>query len=560
MSTEICYRIGCLVALDPSGQKIFGVSEFLAGLALMVLAWTTADVLYRFRIAAAPLPLRKVTFFVVAMIGILTLLTDLWRAEGWLVPKGEILTPTEWQAILGGIYIATFLTWAWYAFIKPPIYAKNNAKHFATALYEVILKGSTAELSVIADELSYSAESLVTHATDFRKTTRSEDDSASKDSKQPPVEVEAYANILLLLIANRKFCRAIVQSSPGTALAFFQAAGTQQKYGIQIESFSKNLVSEALDYSDSFLYHETDVYESGLLGYHKPLSHAMFSDSRLVEGIGTLLTPDIAGQWKWDAPKWQAYCRVVLMVFGDTINRDIWKRSSSLSTALNHIAGAVSDLHRLNEVEKYLRGQVEHEKLRVVIEFICDAVQLLNKKNIPEHLPLRISSSRRFETIYDDIARLAYSVIFSASRVKAPESLCWTIQHNYVWGELAGYKFSGPAGKVIKHKIRRLFHDELRNMDAAPNYKGASLIGYFLNVVGFLPAKYCEGHERVLKMIVRGWVKRNYSSLHLQSPKVAEACLVDGISYEPEHLRLIKTRDGGLFRKKPHIVYIQLSP
>ena len=107
MTVEQCFVGVCFIPLDGSGQKFFGFSEFLAGLALMVLAWTIADVRYRFRVRTAPIPLLGITFSVVATVGVLTLLTDLWRAEQWLVPKGNLLTPASWQAILGGLFLLT---------------------------------------------------------------------------------------------------------------------------------------------------------------------------------------------------------------------------------------------------------------------------------------------------------------------------------------------------------------------------------------------------------------------------------------------------------------------
>ena len=51
-------------------------------------AWrseTLADFRYKFRGATAPIPLQMTTYAGVATVGILTLLTDLWRTEGWLV-------------------------------------------------------------------------------------------------------------------------------------------------------------------------------------------------------------------------------------------------------------------------------------------------------------------------------------------------------------------------------------------------------------------------------------------------------------------------------------------
>ncbi|WYX16184.1 hypothetical protein WJ974_06720 [Achromobacter xylosoxidans] len=185
MAVEQCFVGVCFIPLDGSGQKFFGFSEFLAGLALMVLAWTIADVRYRFRVQTAPIPLLGVTFSVVAAIGVLALLTDLWRAEQWLVPKGNLLTPASWQALLGGLFLLTYLIWTWFAFIRPPIYGRQNAERFAQTLYRFILKGSPAELAVIADELASSAGALVRHATDRGRLKNYRQESEDEKKKSP---------------------------------------------------------------------------------------------------------------------------------------------------------------------------------------------------------------------------------------------------------------------------------------------------------------------------------------------------------------------------------------
>jgi hypothetical protein len=150
----------CFIPLDATAPKFFGFSEFLAGLALMVLAWTIADVRYRFRVRTAPIPLQGITFAVVAGVGVLTLLTDLWRAEQWLVPQGDLLTPASWQALLGGLFLLTFLTWTWFAFIRPPTYGRHNAERFAQTLYRFILKGSLTLPSLLRRGQSNTTRSL----------------------------------------------------------------------------------------------------------------------------------------------------------------------------------------------------------------------------------------------------------------------------------------------------------------------------------------------------------------------------------------------------------------
>ncbi|WP_354678967.1 hypothetical protein, partial [Cupriavidus plantarum] len=435
MTVEQCFVGVCFIALDGSGQKFFGFSEFLAGLALMVLAWTIADVRYRFRVRTAPIPLLSITYSVVAAIGVLALLTDLWRAEQWLVPKGNLLTPASWQALLGGLFLLTFLTWTWFAFIRPPTFGKYNAERFAQTLYRFILKGSPAELAIIADELTYSARALVRHATDKGRLKNYRLEREDERKKDPP-KVEGYANDLLLLIADKRLCRAIVDSSPGTALAAFHAMAETKKYGIQVETFAKNIVNAALANKDSFLYHEAEGYESGLIGYHKPLSQAMFANYEMVETIGSLLDPDIYGKREWDAAQWEAYCRAVLMAFRSYVNEGNGGHSFVLYRAKGYIEHAASDLYTLNEHTNAWDTD-SFRRLRVVIEFVKDAVKILDEKGVPDHVRIRVREKHGHprETFYDHIASLIFEVIFHASAVKSPQWGCWTIQHNSVWGE-----------------------------------------------------------------------------------------------------------------------------
>lgn len=561
MTTEHCYGFVCFMPLNATGQKFFGFSEFLAGLALMVLAWTIADIRYRFRVRTAPLPLQGLTFAVVTAVGILTLLTDMWRAEQWSVPQGSILTPATWQALLGALFLVTFLTWAWFAFIRPPVYGRMNAKQYAQALYRIILKGSPVELAVIADEFAYSARSLIRHATDRGEFKNYHREGEEDQTEEPPL-VGAYANEILLLIADKRFCRAIVESSPGTALAVFYEIGETKKYGVQVETFAKNILNEALANKDSFLFHEAEGYESGLIGYHKPLSQAMFANHRMVEAIGTLLEPDIWEKGKWDAAQWKAYCRVVLMTFRDYVEKGFWNHSFVLYRAKSNIEHAASDLYKINGIANTALDDDVQDRLRVVVEFIKDAVVILDKKGVPKHLPLRVREKHTKGNFYDHIASMIFEVIFSASAVRAPKDLCWWVQHNSVWGELFNFdSLKGPAGKVLKFKVRRLLYDDVAHMKQFPNFKGAKILGFCLNVMGFTIKDQGYGLDsRALHKAILSWTRKNYAWLHSYNPRIAEACLVDGMTYDAENLRLVKTYPAEGLRREPLYVYFSVDP
>lgn len=560
MSGEQCFFGVCFMPLDGSGQKFFGFSEFLAGLALMVLAWTIADVRYRFRVRTAPLPLLGITFSVVAAVGVLTLLTDLWRAEQWPVPQGDILTPALWQAILGGVFLLTFLTWTWFAFIRPPMYGRHNAERFAQTLYRFILKGSPEELAIVADELAYSAPALVRHATD-RGRLQNQRLGCGDEMKEPP-KVEGYANDLLLLIADKRLCRAIVESSPGTALAVFQAMADTKKYGIQVKIFAKNIVNEALANKDSFLYHEAEGYDSGLIGYHKPLSQAMFADYEMVETIGTILDPDLSRKREWDAAHWGAYCKVVLMTFRSYVKYGYGGHSVVLYSAKGNIEDAVSDLYTLNGLTSTWDTD-SSRRLRVVVEFVEEAVKILDEKGVSSHVRIRVREQYGHprESFYDHIASLIFEVIFHASAVRSPQWGCWMLQHNSVWGKLFNFsRLDGPAGKVVKFKVRRLLYDEIAEMKQSPNFKGARILGFCLNVMGLTVRQGDYGKDtRALHRAVLAWTKKHFVWLHGYNPRVAEECLVDGITFDMENRRLVRTSPAQGLRREPSHVYLDLD-
>lgn len=563
MVAEQCILGICFFPLDSSGQKFFGFSEFLASLALMVLAWTIADVRYRFRLRSAPIPLQGITFSVITAVGILTLLTDLWRSEHWLVPKGNLFTPGTWQAFLGGMFLLAFLTWAWFAFIRPPTYSRYNAKRFAQTLYRFILKSSPAELSVVADELAYSAKALVHHATD-RGRHKHFAIEPEEGKKRIPQMVGRYADDLLLLIADRRLCREIVESSPGTALAIFQAMAEEKKYGIQVATFSNNIMNEAIANKDSFLFHEAEGYESGLIGYHKPLSQAMFSNYEMVETIGTLLDPDyrIYGKDKWDAAQWTAYCRVVLMTLRSYVEGGLHSHSPVLYRAKGYIESATSDLYTLNELTSTWDTD-SARRLDVVVDFIQKAVEILDEKGAPSHVRLREKEKYGHprETYYDHIASLIFEVIFHASAVTSPRWNCWSIQHNSVWSDLFHHHLGGPAGRLVKFKVRRLLYDEIVDMSRFPNFKGARILGFCLNVMGFTIRKDSSNKDSFpLQKAVLAWTKKNYVWLHEYNPRVAESCLVDGITYDVAHRRLVYTYPAEGLRREARHFYLDLDP
>ena len=562
MNSENCIGFLCFIALDSHGDKFFGFAEFLAGLALMVLAWTLADVRYKFRIDVAPLPLKKITFWVVTFTGFATLLTDLWRVEGWYVLAGEFITPAIWQAILGASFLLTFLVWAWYAFISPPVYGPRNCLSYARAIYRAILNGAETELDVITDELGDSVKALITYATEYyplppnAKSTESE-------SKLP--DVSKLADEILMLMGDKRFCRSMVRRSTRTALRFFEEIEKQKKYRLRIQSFSQNFSTEAIDYRDSFIYHETSGYDSGLIGHIKPLSNAIYSNYTLVDVQDNLLDMDYRAQEDWDAHQWHAYCRIVLMAFSGYVGRDLHVHSFVLHRARGRIENLANELYKLNGVDEFSFRDGVSEKLRTVLSFIEKSVEMLKGKTLPSHFRLRHHShpNLRNLTVYDDLAKMIFQVMCEASQVRGPRGTCWWIQHNTVWTHFFGSMshLDSDAGKIVKHKVRRLVYNEVTELLKFHNFRAARLLGLCINVMGLTRSSRAKNRDFfALHAVILNLVKANFTKLYTTNQSLAENCLVNEVTFDHPNLQLVKTYPSFSASGQPNTVTFKVDP
>lgn len=545
----------CFISMSSADPKFFGFAEFLSGLALMVLAWTIADVRYRFRLRTAPLPLQGLTFSGMTVLGVLTLATDLWRAQEWPVPVGP-LTPAIWQSILGAAFLLTFLLWAWFAFIRPPTYGRLNSDRFGRVLYRTILNGSPEELAVVADELVRSIKRIVHFGRQRNRRL------PGQTPPPPPKKVEEHANAILLLISDPRFCRAIVASSPATALAVFQDVAETRKFDLPIDTFAKNIVLEAMCNKNSFLFHESEGYETGFLGYHKPLTSVMFGNSEMVESIRTLLDPNGVKMMSWDSEQWEAYCRVAFLSLEDCVTNGRHYHTSILFRVKDHLTSATRDLYQLDGVESIGWGNEPWSKLRVVVKFIRHAIEFLDKHPLPEGLQIRRRERDHLaESIYDQIAELMFEVVFAASAVTSPRGTCWSIQHNSVWTDLFWTgRSNGPASEVIHFKFRRLIYDEIKRMNSFVNFKGARILGYCLNVMSLeIRDNDLHTNESLHKAIL-AWTKKNFAWVHSQNPEVAKACLVEGFSFDDANSRIVRTYPAEGLRREPAHYYFAVDP
>jgi hypothetical protein len=549
----------CLVPVS-GAASLFGFKDFIAAIALLIVVYTVSDIRYRFRVSVAPTPLFGITYALIIFIGFGTLATDIWISAKWLVPD-SLITTAIWQVILAALFLGLVITWMHYAFIRPSIYGRNNFRKYARELYRVVLKGSESELPVIAHELGASAKSLVMFANRLGEAK-----AEAKGELKPCAE--GYANDMLLLIANRKFCRYLVATSPITAIKLLDAVAEARAYRVPIGLFAQNVSTEAIRNKDSGLYHEDEGYYSGLLGYVKPFSEALYGNYEMVEALEnhSPLDVDYKSVWAWDAAQFETYCRVTKMTFKRYLEGGHWGQHSYVLTR------ALGDIHKttsraIGEVRKAgddYYGDAWH-RLSEGVDFVKDCVVQIGKLNpIPEARTLRVRRKQRYsmrdEDLYDQLARAMFEIVHSAAYVEGPPDKAWSIHHGSVWGDFFGLGSESRAWKIVHFKLRRLLYDEILELGSFPNYKAARILGICLNVMGLTIGKgtRVERDYAPLKAVVLAWTQGNYLRLRAVNSKIADACLIGSITFDPEKSQLVKTYLAGL-RPEPDREYLSLD-
>jgi hypothetical protein len=550
---DICW------VLPSSVGGVFSFTEFLQAIALLAVVYTVSDARYRFRLAVAPLPLFGLTYWLAGFIGFAALITDVWVREEWLVPS-SLISQIMWRGILGALFLLLVWTWLYYAFISPPIYRKSNYKRYAQALYRVVIAGSEEELPVIADELGRSASNLVTFSTTRRRHRTGENDSLVPDES-------GYAHDVLLLIANRKICRHIVTSAPGTAIKFFQSITDGGHYNSPIGQFASNISAEAILQRDSILYHEDEWYHSGLLGYMKPFTKALYGDYQLVERAGSQggnspLDIHYEIRNKWDAPNWEAYSRAVLTTLKGYLEGGYWgQHSFSLFRAIGEFEHASMETYMLKSMPESYFSSDSYGKLRAAVDFISDAIDLLNKQDpIPAARRLRANDEHPYSDLYDKLAHAILEVIFHASAVTGPPDTSCGVHYGSVWSKFFTNFRKGGAWDVVRFKVRRLLYDEIVDMDGALNYRSARILGLLLNVMGLDPAARTniDAEFRPLKKAILRWTTKNYLRVVEEMPDVANAAMIGTITFDAAQARIVKTYAKGLDREAPR-TYLTLD-
>lgn len=555
----------CLTKAQDAGPAIFGFPDFLTALALLALAFSASDSLYRFKIEIAPLPLRLVAFIASIVIGVGSLVTDLWFARGWYsLPWGW--GRAEIQAGLAAIFLGVILLWLWFAFVTPTSFSRLNYRRFHGAIYRRMVRGSEAELAVIADQLPHAAKALIQRSTAPLTGRRRKQ---LEDGEIVIPLIQQYAHDVLWLLGTRKFCRVVMASSPHTAIVFMSEAKTQKRNNVPLAAFIQNVTLEAILNPDSQVYHEDRSSLTSVFGYIQPFTSAVYGNYKLLEHSSGSITPALDLDWQayrqFTAAQWEAYFRITLTVIeGFVAAGRVQAHSQLLFNALEQIRTASSETYQLNGSTGPVYRSDLLTKLSTSVRFVRDALEALDKAEGLDDVQRRLpDESRAFgqRTIFDHLAELLYHIILDASGVEGPPDLAWTVYYNTVWSPLFNFGGDGPATSLVLFKLRRKLFNEIKHLEEFPNFEGARILAFALNVVGF-SFEYMSARDRAwlpFGKAVIGWTRRNYLQLREANVRVADACLIGRVTFDPELHKIVKTYVQGL-RAEPPRVLLDLDP
>jgi hypothetical protein len=549
---------------NPQLLEIFGFSEFVTALALLIIVYTTSNAVYKFRLSIARFSFLKFGLPVIILIGLSLLFMEVWLSEQWIMPVSPI-SPVVWQGIFGILFSATIFYWILVAYVRPPIFNINNNFEYCIGLENSILKGNQDEISEIVNEVSRSANTIVSG---YSKGSRSGAIPSKYKifgyiQRRNQKKLEKMANnagYVIQLLGNELVCNKIISHSPITAVRVCEECIQQKCFHLPISQFLFNLSTEAIRNKNSLLYLEEHAHYSGVLGYKKRLSTAIYGSYGLIRSCQPgPLDLDYKFRDRLDVEQFEVFKRAVLIAFRDFVHSGESLQAYPVFSRVLH-----DWCHfRINQESQDSYDLYDRDSWRfhTIVSMFEEMIQALSSDQNVEKVKLR-KGERQDNSIYDGLAEAGFNALFTASQFEGEIDSTWGIYLDTWDSFFSRFSTDDKARAIVTHKLRRLIFDEVKRMDRFINYKGARIIGLCMNIIGFpnfemLKERDSKNSEYILGKVIVRWLRKNYLKVLEDNNDVAESFLLGSISFDSENQRLVKTYSKGLNKTAPK-EYLQL--
>lgn len=524
---------------------LIDISGFLGILAFSVAVFTLTSPRFQIRQATSIISFRPLFFSTLFVSAIMLFTIEFYIINSVRLPV--FLNPNAINYLITSIIAILILYWMKICFIKPPQFSRFTAKKFYQQAYVHIANGSKEEMLALAREIMREAPNLIRH-TPRRKLYYFKDCKPVKLSK-----LQKHAHYINLLLSDTRFCTAVANEIPSFPAHMVEVAVELERYDAPIHLMVRRVVIAMLGNPGSAIFVENEWLGQGLIGNAKPITRSIFGNWHLLEsyesGLESPLDLDFPYARDWDTDAWRVYFGMA-REYVRGLNS---KESVNWNTqGIQHILETTEKAYeQLSDPKKYEDTFSPHNPrwhAREANDFLKDLVEAFDKSNGWVDFDRR-NNFRYGHDISSRIVALLFEAIFTAAQVNTKEFRMWDVQRNTVWAPIERFEISDThVMKVVRRKLRRMIWDEILRMNDFPNYKGAAYVRFCLNVLGFYDESVhrrdtLERDSWALAKVVSDWVKKNYQTIAISHPPVAEAMLPANIEYNRNAQTLVRTHD-----------------
>lgn len=536
-----------VVALDEY-TPLLDISGFLGILAFSVAVFTLTNPRFQIRQATAIIPFRPLFFFTLLISAVITFAIEACILYGVRIPN--FISPNTINYLITTFIAILILYWMKICFIRPPRFSRLTAKHFFQQAYVHISNGSKEEMLALAREIIREAPRLLRH------TPRRKKHYFANDKPVKPSAVQRYAHNLNYLLADTRFCDVVAKEMPSFPAHMVEVAVELQRYDAPIHLIVRRFVIAMLSNPNSALFVENEWLGQSFIGNVKPITKSIFSHWYLLEryelGLEAPLDLDYPYASNWDTDTWRVYFSLAReYIHGLSSNENVNWDTKGIRHILETTKQAYVQLGDQKKYEDTLSPFNPIWHANEANKFLKDLVKVFDESEGWVEFNRR-DDFRWGNDLSSEIAMLKFETIFTAAQVNTKDFRMWDVQRNTVWAPIEGHEIRNTKiMKMVRRKLRRMIWDEIGHMDELPNYKGAAYIRFCLNVLGFYEENIhrnntLERDSWPLAKVICEWVKKNYQTIMISHPPVAEAMLPANIEYNGDTQTLVRINDNAL--------------
>lgn len=514
----------------------------LLGLALVV--YVVTDQRTNLRLSLLPYDLRRLSFYCFALAFAGKLLFEIIGRGAIPIPK--IIPSMFWVDLAFIILLATpiFLL-TYFAFIWSPTVTRYNAEQVRKVFEQTIARGEQTELIAAARVSTGLVRSLV------RLTPKIE--SQEQLDKAPKYQKHIWD--FYFIIAQARFVSVVVQSQPQIAVRFLNEVRNNPARNPPIAPFINEVCIEMITNPMSIVRSEWSDYKRDYFSVVRPYSEYLFVNPENVK-FATQRGIQPFGDFFMSGDKLDSAQLSVLA----SLYIEYWTRLQDQERVREpHAAFPLFDGFSMwwlvsgKEVFEY--KSEAYRKFAVVIRLIKGILTAVNSKEQSfDH------EGRLVNRVSERVCQAIYEIIFALGRIEGPEGMgTWGLYFSDFWCEVFD-RFedrNGVGQAAIEKRIRRMIYDETKDMERYVNYKSARVLGFVLYITSIFSKGDRAGrnyHERVLWRYLSGWFKKNMMKVYHSAPKVAEACMVGGMRFDPIERTITRDFMPSIAGKKSSVV------